>query len=759
MAKKNDRPTGKSFFSVLVLVLVFSIGLIASDHGLAQQEPSILSTVHVTADRPDGASEQGYLVNDTRYLGPWGERKLIDTPYTVNIVTEDYIENIQARSPGDLFNRIPGVNFNGGGSEHNIQHTVNVRGFPTAGSSSVRFNGVPTGNNSVATFLEEMGSIEIISGLSGFLYGSGNVGGSINYNVKRPLYQRRNKFRFGTYGRGLFYGHADLGGPVLDGKLAYRVNILAQDGDSPIHDQKLKRQLFSIALDYNLVKDLLIQMNASFGKIEVDGRQGGFWAEDDALHAFRDTNVYPNPVLSSENATYMTSLSSFRSPPDPSNLLVSKDTFNHYKTKNLGIGLQYKINEWLNFRTAGHYNEFERDMVWGNNFFTLDPDVYRADIRANRMLYKSKGSYGYLDVNFDTGPVKHKATLGASGYYLEVFNSAYTYGTSNQVLYYYTGRFSNPSIANDTNLDQYNLISRVAPFRHRNSDNFNYNILIGDDIKIGDKWEILLGVNHSTFRSRSYNANTGVRTSQYEKSANTPTFALMFKPITEITFYGSYIESLESGTIVPDNAANWINKNEALPPMKSKQYEFGAKAIAGQMLITAAFFEIQKSLQYGDPVSRYYIQDGLQKHRGLELTARGKVIKDLTVMAGMNFLDAKIIKTAQVAHIGKSPSYVPKFAGKVYAEYDLPFVEGLTLTGGLIYFGKVYTNSANITEVPAFTIGDLGARFSHFLFDQKVTYRFNVTNVTDKRYWYGGGNSHLQVGLPRTFALSAEIVF
>jgi iron complex outermembrane receptor protein len=107
----------------------------------------------------------------------------------------------------------------------------------------------------------------------------------------------------------LYYGHVDLDGPLADGKLAYRFNLFAQDGDSVLHGQKLKRQLASVALDWKPVDNLLVQFNASHRVIELTGQQGGFWVEDDTLCAFRDLNYYPNPVLSSESDADMPSLS------------------------------------------------------------------------------------------------------------------------------------------------------------------------------------------------------------------------------------------------------------------------------------------------------------------------------------------------------------------------------------------------------------------------------------------------------------------
>jgi iron complex outermembrane receptor protein len=731
-------------------------------HALAQGGAAArtsIEAIEVTGKAPDGSAEAGYVVRETPNLGPWGDRPLLDTPYTVNTAPEEYITNLQVGSPGDLFSRIPGVNLNGGGSEHNMQHTVNVRGFATAGSTSVRFNGVPTGNNSVAVFLEDMASVEVISGLSGFLYGMGNPGGTVNYNLKRPVYERLNRLRIGSYGRETRYAHLDLGGPLLGGRLAYRANLLVQRGEAQLDGQEKNRDLVSLALDWNPTDRLLVRANASRGRIDLAGRQGGFYVEADDYYAFKDSSVPDGLFSGNENAAYMTSLPALWAPPDNDKLWASLDTFNRYTTDNLGLAVDYRPGGRVRLRAAYAYNDFERHMVWGNNFFTLDPDVFRADIRGSYMYYKTKGTYGYLDLDFDTGPLSHTLTVGASGYFLETWTSSSTLSPGSGLLSYYTGRFSDPSVANRFDLRQFDMMGRAGTARkHKNADTLNANVVIGDSVRYGNRWELMLGVSHSTIRTRNFNVNTGARTSQYRKPAYSPTAALLFRPIPGVTAYASYMEALEAGVTVPDNASNWANKNETLPPLISKQYELGAKAELGGMFLAVALYEIRKALQYGDPARGTYVQDGLQRHRGIELTARGKLTEGLTLMGGMNFIDARVMRSGTRSHIGKRLSYSPRFSAKLYAEYGLPFLEGLTVTGGFSHFGKVYTTNANTLEVPAFSTADLGFRYAAPT-DPRLTFRLNVTNVANRRYWYGGGNSHLQVGLPRTVAFSAELQF
>jgi iron complex outermembrane receptor protein len=479
----------------------------------------------------------------------------------------------------------------------------------------------------------------------------------------------------------------------------------------------------------------------------------------DNFNAFRD----PAITYGANSAATMTTVP-VRGAPDNDQLWTPSDTYHDTDMTNLGLGLKYKINDRINFRAATAYNEVNREMLWGMMYFTVDPDIYKYDVRAVKFFHKTTGAYAYMDAEFDTGPLEHKLTVGANGYTQDTYNWTCMLDRTDNTLCagdsrtFFTGSFSNPALANNNNIAQYNLMQRLGPRGHRNNDSLNYNLVIGDSVKIGEQWELMLGLNRSTIRTRNYNATTGVRTSFYEESAVTPTFALMFKPAPNVTAYASYVESLEAGSIVPDNN-QWSNRNEVMSPLMSEQYEVGVKAEVGGMFLTAALYQIERALQYGDTARGTWVQDGYQRHRGLELTGRGKIGRNLTLMGGLNFLDAEIVKTNNQRHVGHSPAHVPKFSGKLYAEYALPFVDGLTLTGGLNHFGKSYTTPVNNVELPSYSTGDLGLRLETEAWGRNVIYRLNVNNLTNEKYWYGGGSSHLHLGAPRNMALSAEIQF
>ena len=264
----------------------------------------------------------------------------------------------------------------------------------------------------------------------------------------------------------------------------------------------------------------------------------------------------------------------------------------------------------------------------------------------------------------------------------------------------------------------------------------------------------MAGFNRSNIETTSYSI-TGNKTAEYDKTAITPTVSLIYKPIENLTTYTTYIESLEQGTIVGDT---YTNANEILDPLTSKQYEVGAKyAFTEKVLLSSALFRIEKSNQYSDDGTQFgtFVQDGLQVHEGVELTLTGKVTDSLTVMTGGTYMDLSIDKTNNSDLKGKEPTGVASKLAKVYAEYDVFEIKGLTLTGGAYYTGEKNVDSANTNKIPGVTIFDAGTRYKTKINAYPTTFRINVANLTDKDYWA----STETLGNPRNIAFSMKVEF
>ncbi len=262
----------------------------------------------------------------------------------------------------------------------------------------------------------------------------------------------------------------------------------------------------------------------------------------------------------------------------------------------------------------------------------------------------------------------------------------------------------------------------------------------------------MVGLNYATTANK---ARGIFGDSHYEKSALTPTVSLLYKPIKEVTTYGSYMEALEKGTIVGNTYAN---DGKIFPPLVSKQYEVGAKYdINPNLLLSTALFRIEKANQYSDRATPIpsYVQDGLQVHNGVELVLTGKVTDNLTIIGGGTLMDISVEKSNDPALEGKKPTNAASRMGKIYAEYALPWITGLSLTGGIYYTGEKYGDSANTDKIPSYTLYDIGARYTTRVLDKALIVRLNVINLTGKNYWQDQYN----LGVPRTIAFSVSTMF
>ncbi|HTH39955.1 MAG TPA: TonB-dependent receptor, partial [Rhodocyclaceae bacterium] len=160
-----------------------------------------------------------------------------------------------------------------------------------------------------------------------------------------------------------------------------------------------------------------------------------------------------------------------------------------------------------------------------------------------------------------------------------------------------------------------------------------------------------------------------------------------------------------------------------------------------------------------DPVTKIFSADGRQVHRGAEFSFAGKVSERLTLLGGFSVLDAKLTKTTNAALQGKTPQAVPEKLLRLYAEYALPAIPGLVLTGGVSHTGAMWADDLNTLSYPGVTTGDVGMRYVSSVAGHKTTWRVTVSNVTGKDYWTSNGGSMLYLGSPRTLAASASFEF
>ncbi|MFW2605527.1 TonB-dependent siderophore receptor [Aliarcobacter butzleri] len=675
---------------------------------------TVLETISVNEGYSNGSAQNGYVTKEISGVGIWDKRTLQDTPYQMSVISQDMLENT-ASGVDQIFKMNPVVQVTRSSTSSHSWNTpeINIRGFSASGNHIL--DGIPF-SWVEGIMPEELERMEVLNGLSGFLYGVGYVGGSTNYVTKKPTQERLTNLTIGSTGNEAAYVHADLGGKIDEkGKFTYRLNALKQDGETSIKNQNIDRELITGALDWRATDNLILSFDASHKKTRIDKLTASF-----------SSNQSINNL-------------------DPKQGYAPDWTYSDASQDRLGFKSLWQINDNVKLRTGYIHLDHENDMnmpyVYDNYDGTYRLNYYRTWPHTST----TQGAYVYTDIDFDTFGVEHTLTIGGSGNRTKSksIDGAYEW-----------------DIVGNYTLNELN--NALEPIYRGSSDNKKYvsgrnektNLMIGDDIRFNDQWSALVGFNYAKTEEKNYSIN-GDRTGGYDADEVTPSVSLIFKPFEDLTTYVTYMESLENGLKV--ECANCNNNGSVLDPYVSKQYEAGAKySVSENLLLSSALFRIEKANRYDKDLPsgmKEVTQDGLEIHEGLELTATGKVTDNLTIVGGGTIMNLEIDKAA--SNEGKKPTDTASKMAKLYAEYDISAVKGLTLTGGAYYTGESYRDGANTDVIPSYTVYDGGLRYKTKLDKYPTTFIMNVTNLTDKKYW----RSSTSFGEPRNIAFSMKMEF
>ena len=705
----------------------------AGTYSLVAVEEGVLAlpstNINANVASVDGSAAAGYRTESVKNVGALGGMKLQDTPYSMSVVSQEFLKNTQTTSLDDVFKRNPATQLYGPRAA-GYASAVAIRGFSGSGNMNIANDGLRFTNGADAgNFIEDTEQLEIITGLTGFLYGPATPGGLVNYVLKRPTYERYNSVTLGNAGGENYYLHGDFGGKIDDaGMFAYRLNVLTQDGETAIDLQKHRRQMISAALDWNVNDDLQIQFDASHRKNEVRGLSS-YWY------------VYPGAER-----------------PDASSLkndklYSQKWSFSDNETDKAGVRANWRLNDTFTLRAAFAAQQYTDEFTYTGPTISRTGSYSQPLYAFAPIETEEKSGSLFLDAAFATGPLGHKLTVGYQG------NTSRVKQYEDHIPYpgpQYTSPVGEIPLDERPQVDKPSYSIGHGDQRLANSSETN-NFLLGDIITFNEQWSTILGLTHTQIKSYANEFvyakafGTPETETKYNKTKTSPNISIIYKPVPWLTTYATYIEGLQSGGTVPSDG---LNAGQILAPQVSEQYEVGAKATVGETLLTLAFFNIDKPNNYKNSLG-YYTQDGRQENNGMEFSVTGKVVPELTVVGGITLLDPKVKKTSVAANEGNAPTNVAKQLAKVYAEYDLDAVPGLALTGGAYYTGKQYADEANHESLPSFTTFDAGARYKTHVADNDVTFRLNVANLANKEYWLNS----FYLGDPRTVQFSAQLEF
>jgi iron complex outermembrane recepter protein len=722
MYRSHKKPSLTHGISIALLAIAFPLSrqIFAAEPTQPQTEVEELPAVQVSADQTteEGAAQTGYR-NKTTTLGPLGKTTLQDIPYSVNVTSSELFSNRGAHTVSDALKTNPTVTTLMESSAYSTLSRVMIRGFTAADQGDLRDGLVDRSFTFVP--LENVERIEVFNGLSSFLYGFSAMGGTLNYVSKAPLSERMASIATGTYGGGINYLHADAGGPIsANGCWTYRGNAYTEDGDTYIDGGTQKRSLLSMAANCRISADTTFHTDIWHQELEMRGIQ---------------TYINVNP----SGGIRVPSASEFNA----STQYGQDWTYNKSNKTLLGFGLDSRLSDGLTLRTAYRYGDMWRAYEYVSATLSDNSGNYTEKAYGTTgQKERTQSAYTLMDATFPTGPVEHKVTYGFTG-------TEYLYTRGDDV----SRTLGSSNIDSPTSYSEPSL--SIGPTNVWYQQYYT-SLVLGDQIKLSDKWSALAGLNRSEIRQKRWGTGSSLATPNYAQEKSSPSYALMYKPTPTVTTYVSYMEGLANGGTAPSTASN---ANEILPASVSSQYEAGTKASIGSVDLTAAVFRINKINEYTDPTDNVYKQDGREIHKGLEFTASGKILGRLTAVGGFTVLNAKVTQARNNTAIeGKSPANIPRQQVRLYLEYATATIPGLTVNSGASYSARRPVDATNTDYMAGSTIYDIGARYQTQVYSRRLTFNLNINNLFNTAYWsYYRSGDGLLLGAPRTISLSARI--
>ena len=702
--------------------------LLSSAIPVAQAANTELPATSVTAE-----DNTGYQA-DSAWVGGFEAAPLLDTPAAISVFTDALIKDQQARLLSDVLKNDASV----GESYAPVGYYENfvVRGFSLNSASSYKINGrTITGEQNVG--LENKQQVELLKGLSGLQSGVSEPGGVVNYVTKRAADVR--SVTVSTDDRGSGYLATDVGGWFgSEQQFGLRANFAHEDLHSYVEHANGQRDFASVAFDWNISPDALLQLDVEYQNKEqrsVPGYQllGG----TELPH-----HASPKKLLAHQSGSKPVTIDSL----------------------NINGNFEYRFTDnWKGSLSASRSKVVIDDyssFAWGGctvgcvtpdvgNYFSPEGNYDIYDFRSPDDTRRNDEVQAALSGQFDTGTTGHELTVGTSAFRRVVDNRTAInewIGSGNI----------------DSEPEDFARYDGPLNDSHRRLDSRQYGLFFNDRISFNEQWQTVLGGREVRLDERTFDdqGDTGRHTRRYEFL---PQAALIYKPVSNLSLYTRYSKGLSLGGTAPWFASNAF---EILAPTVSRQIEAGIKYDWRRISLSATLYQIRQAYQYSRPnddSTFTYVQQGEQKNTGLELAANGWASERLQISASVAAIRSRVTGSGTAEYEGHQTINVPTLRASLYGDYALPWVDGLAVLGGVQYSGKKYASQQGGVQAASYAIFNIGSRYSTRIEGYDTVFRLTVDNLFDKRYWrdvgeYMGDNYLLQ-GAPLTARLNASINF
>lgn len=675
---------------------------VAADSATLAEEPHAAPITSVTVA---GARRVSTVGN-----GALGDSSVLELPQSATVVGRDDLADRQVNSLGQVFAGDASVGAQGNTYTLLSSH-LSVRGLPLDESNSYKINGLSIYNFGIELPLQFFDQVQLLKGATGFMYGFGAPGGIVNYVTAKPTGRNSVQADIGFRSSHIWSQHLDANGVIgADAALAYRVNLLNEEGDAR-SGAHVDNKAAAVSLAAQLAPGLRWSGDAIYQRRKTSGTVQGIGT------AYLKDSVLP------------------AAPDGAARLPATEGNFFNTDYLLLSTGLQWQLaSDWRASVDVSHSTN-KRRFVSDWVFPTRQNGDYDNWMNDSESRNRFNQAQLLVQGTLQTGALRHRIVVGASS------QEQVNYGNRNAV-WQYTG---SSNLYGGASLPYQ---STAVPSIYRTATFRQDAVFISDTLQLAERWSLLAGARYTDYQQRGYTAS-GQRSASYGATPVTPTLALIYRPDPGATVYLSHVQSLEQGATV---GAAYANRDAVLAPLKSRQYEAGVKLERSGWDAAAALFEVQRGAAYANSAN-VYVQDGEARYRGLDLNGRVRASRDLSLSASAVWLQAEY-REASPAIVGKRVQGTARLQGAIQADYRLAAVPGLSLNGSARHTGEQTVNASGTPLLPAVNLLGAGIKYQWTQGGHDLTLRATLDNLANRSYWYYTQSGYVHNGDARGLSVN-----
>lgn len=642
--------------------------------GAQAQDTTVLETLVVEGgDAQQSGGPKGDTIAQESSSATKTGTPIIETPRSVNVITEQRIADQGMQSVQDALMYTPGV-FGATFGYDTRGDWAYVRGV-----SPVQYRDglqeIFGFYNNVRPHPYALERVDIVKGPASTLYGQSSIGGIVNLTSKMPKAEtsREAFVEYGTQNRKQV--GVDMTGALdANGEFLYRFVGAFRDSDTQVDYVDDNSYLFAPSFtwapsdDTSLTVLLNAQRNESGTSTQFLPWQG---------------TIFPAPNGQIDDSVFL-----------------SEPGFDRYDTEQTAVTaiFDHRFNEVWSMSARARYSDSNADY---RSMYPAFPPTINPDGRTiDRVVYVADSDVQAFtgDVRFNantfTGALEHKIAFGVDQQYVNLGTASY-YGAASPIDLY------EPVYGNIP------VIPGLSPRTVTNTRQTGF--YVSDQVRL-DNWFVSGGLRYDIARD-----GAGDTDNVLSKDVG-----LLYAFDNGISPYVSYSESFlpTAGTDV---------SGTPFRPLRGKQVEAGIKyqPVGTPSIFTASVFHIEENGRLvGDPTNPgFQAQLGDVTIRGFELEAQTLINSEFELLAGYSYLDTETSAGSRLASV---PTHQASAWGTWRPGGEW---EGFKAGAGVRYVGTSY-DGVDTIETPDYVLADAMIGFEAENWDVTL----NARNLFDKKH-------------------------